>query len=631
MTTIITRRGTIVPGTTPAVGVAPSYASAATSAAMSAAMTAGPTGLDPYRPWSSAVLDGLLYVANGRDQPKRWDGASSFYNLGAAAATSFSLADSASGSTFPSGTVVRYRLVFRNSTVAKETCPQLASSDGFFADGAIGVSHTMTGTKDIDITWTDPGGEFDQVAIYRAPAGSDSYFLVATVTASTATYTDSTADSALDQTTDNLHVLRERTTLPPKFIGLAEHLNRLWGFEDRSTKLRYSQVADPLGELTQEDFPSLNFIHVAPEDGMGYLTAAHAHFDSFYVWKDRAAYEITGSSEATFGVRRMYADRGACNSRCVVETDGGYLAALDDQGLYLWGPGAQPIVAGAVPGDSEARIQPIWNRMNLAARDLFHVIHDRRNRVLHVWVALDHEPIPNVRVVYDYASNIFLSIDVAAWSTAGGEWVDALDTTHLMHGGDLGFVWEDGLGASEGVTTGDLTAAVTSGSALLVTCSGASFDTTIEGPLGAPYQRGTAGSDAVDTNRAAAVTSTAITPYYYSSSTPTSAETVYVGSIPAVARTGKFSFGTAEKKHIRMMELSFNSGFSGTLRVGTAQDDGSYTTKKNVDMSSDVRSIVSCDDRAWTWALELAQNAADAGFEVRGARVLVKTMADRKA
>lgn len=619
-------------GTTPAAGTTPSFASEPSKATISLNLTSGPTGLDPYRPWSTTVLDGLMYVANGFDQPKRWDGASAFYNLGANAATGFTVADSAGGSTFTSGVTVRYRLCFRNTTVAKETCPQLASSDPFFDNGAIGVAHTMVATRDIDITWTDPGGEWDKIAIYRALAGSDTYHRVALVTAATETYTDSIPDATLraDLATYPLHVPRTRTTLPPKFLAISDYLNRLWGFERTSTKLRYSQIADPTGELTQEDYPSLNYLQIVPEDGNGYLAAASAHYDSFFAWKDRAAYEITGASEATFGVQRMYADRGAFNQRCIVETDG-FLVILDQQGLYLWTPGGQPVVAAAVAGSSSSRLDDIWSRMNLSAAEGMFLQHDRDEKYVYAWVALDGEPVPNVRVVYDYADNKIVSVDVAVWGTAGGDVVDATMRPHAARGCDLGYLWEDAVGNSEGVTEGDLTATITTGTKLVITASGASIDTTTDGPVGAPYVRGVAGSAMVDTNRAYSVTGTTVVPYYYSSASPANTETLYFGAIPAVARLPKFSFGTADKKHIRRAIVDHDSGYSGTVTVKTAQDDGSFATKKNIDTSSTVRNTVPCDDRCWTWSMEFSQNGAGSGFAIRGVRVLVKSFTDRKA
>ncbi len=170
--------------------------------------SAGPTGLDETRPWITAVADGTFVLANGWDYCRYWDEGSNFYFLGANAPTTFAVADAAGGTTFPIGTVLVYYLVFYNSTLGKETAPQLTS-------GQYGVTHTMAATKDATITWTDPGGEYDKVRIYRRLQNSDNFRLVATVTASTATYTDSISDAAISAT---VYVWTYRTTLPPIFV-----------------------------------------------------------------------------------------------------------------------------------------------------------------------------------------------------------------------------------------------------------------------------------------------------------------------------------------------------------------------------------------------------------------------------
>lgn len=628
MTRLSGPKGSRIASSTTGVATAPVYASAPATATYAPNFTAGPTGLDPYRPWVTTTLDGLIYVANGYDQPKRWDGSTNFYNLGAAPATGFSLADSASGTTFTSGTNVRYKLVFRNSTIAKESPPQQASSDDYFDDGALAISHTMSGTKDIDVTWTDPGGEFDQVAIYRALAGSDTYHRVATVTASTETYTDSVADATLR--TNVKYRDRYATALPSKWEVVASHLGRLWGFPENSTKIEYSQQWDvsTQGELLQEDIAAQDFIDVSPEDGLGYLRAFVPHYDSAYVFKERGAYELSGDTAATFSVRRVYSSRGCLNQRCIAEVDG-VMLILDDRGLYMWAPGAEPQIAGTTQQDAESRLEPIWQRMNMSAAKSFFIVADRDDRTIKAFIALDYEPLPNVCVVYDYATNKFLSVDTTCYATAGGYFVETSGRVHETHGCDLGYAWEADVGTAEGVYAGDFTATVTSGSATLLTASGASLDTTIDGPAGAPFIRTDASGTELDNNRAYAATATSVTPYYYDASTVTAGDIVYVGTVPAVARTGKFSFGNPALKAIRQVVMEFDSGYSSTLTVQSAQDDGAFATLDTVDMTSNVRDIVPVNQRCWTWSLQLKQSVGGGGFSVRGARVKVRSLHSR--
>lgn len=606
-------------------GAGPSYVVASTDdlPVYNPNFSAGPTGLDPYRPWVEAVLDGLTYIANGYDQNKRWDGASTFYDMGATAPanTTFTLADASTGTAHTSGTTLRYYIAYRNSTVSKESAPELN------ANGVSGTTHTMSATKDVDISWTDPGGEWDKIAIYRAPQTSDTYHLVAYVDASDEAYTDSTPDSDLRVNLTTWKP-RLRLTLPPIFAGLAAYLNRLWGFTANSTNLYYSQAADPAGELLQEDFPDANILPIGPEDGLGEIRAAQGHHDSLFVFKERAAYEVTGDDPAVFTVRRLYSDRGALNRQCIVQAED-IMVILDHRGLYNWMPGAEPLISGATPGTKRSKLQPIWDRLNLSAWSTFHGVHDQRRRVVKFYVALDFEPTPNVRIVYDYANDRFVSVDVAVWGGAAGLLEDSFGAIHEVRGDDLGSVWEEEVGQAEGLTTGATSGTVTSSTLLLLTDSGATFDTTKDGPLGSPYQRGTSSSSPDDTNRAYAVTSTTITPYYCATANASANDTIWLGVIPATARLPKLGFGTHQKKDVIYANLEYDSGHSGTIEVLTAVDDGYYSSKSNVDMTSTVHAVVPCNDKGWTWSVEFSQNAASVGFSLRSMRLRVQQYPDR--
>ena len=601
--------------------------STATKIALSPNWTTGPSGKDKYRQPSRATLDGLTYYANGYDAPFSFNPSapSAFRDLGGAKPSTFAVSDAAGGSTFPAGTVLRYKLVFGNSSTGKKTAPQTSVIDG---ETVTYVEHTMANTRDVTITWTDPGGEYDKAYLYRALQDDDGFHYLATVTASTATYTDSSADASIRG--NDLIVERFRLTAPPTFEGLFSHLNKLWGWTRDSSILYFSQTARADGERVQEDFPDANYLAIGPEDGLGGIRAGFPHYDSVYVFKRRGCYEVQGSSIETFSVRRVYSDRGALNPNCLAAQEG-VVFILDDDGLYFWTPGAEPVVAGAETGRTESPLRPVWDRMNLAARNLFSIHARPSTRTIECYVALDFEPTPNVRIVYDYAANRFVSIDTLVETTAAGTLEDIGGALHDVRADDLGWLWENDYNQSQGVASGDVTGTVTSGSASSVTCSSAAFGTTaLTGPAGAPFERYSSAGVVLDQNRAYTNTATALTPLYYSTADVTAGDTVALGVIPAVLTLPKMFFDTQKAKEVQQVVISHDNGVSGSIKIETATNENSYARKSpEPSLSSRVQSTVPCRDFGFTWSLQISQRYANLGFSLRGVWVYYREGLDR--
>lgn len=628
--TLLLRRGWV--GTLPAgsgsftIPTVPT-SSTAVKVALNPNWTSGPTGKDPYRQWSRTVLDGLAYYANGYDQPWSFNPAapSAFRDLGGASPTTFAVTDAAGGSAHAAGTVLRYKLVFGNSTTGKKTAPQTSTISGELVTY---VQYTMAATRDSYITWTDPGGEYDKAYIYRALQDDDGFHFVASVTASTAAYTDAKSDTTIRS--EDLIVERYRLTAPPIFEAVASHLNKLWGWTSESSLLKFSQTARADSERVQEDFPDENFIPIGPEDGLGGIRAMLPHYSSAFLFKRRGCYELAGSSLATFESRRVYSDRGVLHHTCMAAQEG-VVFLLDEDGLYLWTPGAEPVVAGAKPGVSESPIRSIWDRMNLAARKKFSVHVRPELRVVECYVALDSEPVPNTRVVYDYVANQFVSIDTLVWATCAGTLEDAQGTPHSVRVDDLGWLWENDYNQSEGVASGDVTGTVTSGSATLLTCSAAAFAATaLAGPTGAPFERYSSAGVVLDQNRAYTASGTELTPLYYSSESVSAGNTVAVGVIPAVFTLPKLTWNDPRRKDVQQVIFGHDNGVSGSFKVETAVDEGSYAAKTpEPSLSSRVQSIVTCYDHAATWSLQVSQRYANLGFSFRAAWIYYRLGLDR--
>lgn len=580
--------GAVTPIPTPAATV---------KTALAPNFAAGPTGKDETRPWSDAVVDGVPWFANGWDQPWRWNESGTAYDIGSVAPSTFAPSTTvATNNWLANGVTADYYFVFAVSSLGKETAPQLTG-----AAYGVSITNSAGAGRAVLITWTDPGGEFDQARIYRRMAGSGNYRLVATVTASTATYTDDTADVNVSATP---YVWTYRTTLPPIFKAVASFQNRAWGWTGEDSTAYYGQQARADSRDVTQDFPAENILPIGMNDDSGPIVSMREHFGVLYAKKRHGVYAIDGTDAATFGVTRIYSERGTISHRTAVETDG-FVIDVDERGVYLWSPGGEPIVAGSAPGAKDSPLSPLWDRLNLSAGDTFHAINDRTKGLYVLFVALDFEPVANYPILYDYRNNRFLT-DPTFYSSAAGYLLDAYGVPHRCRVDDLGLLWEDDFGSSDGVLAGTAGAPLTAGTALLWTCGAASFDTTFaSGVLGSAIERYASTGALVDQNRCFAVTGTTLTPLYFDTdSTPAAGQTCKVGVIPAVFQLGKLGFGTSRMKHATCLTIEHDvEPATTTMLIEHATDDDAFATLESVDLSTgDGRMIVGgLSARGWFW------------------------------
>ena len=576
--------------------------------------TAGPTSFDPYRPWSVAGIDGLVYIANGFDQPQRWNGASAQYNMGAASPTTFSISLVVGAATFANGTVHNYYLVFYNSVTGKETAPQLTA-----AVPGVESTNTSGAGRDFKIDWTDPVGEYDKARVYRRAQNADGYFLVSTTAIATATYTDTTVDATL--ITNAVYIKTYRPTLPPIFDWIEGHQGRLFGGFRDSTNVHYSQATRIDAHLRIEDFPDASILQPGSEDGSGGTVKMLSHNTAAYFFQRRGCYEMTGSEPATWAIRRINSDRGCIARRCALPIDENALV-LDEKGLYWWTTSGEAIVAGAASDARESPLQPTWDRMNLGAADTFFALLDPRNRTAYFFIALDFEPIPNVAVVFDYSRNIFVGIDTMVWSQAGGILIDASGRRHVIRACDMGYAWEMGYAESEGVFAGASTGVLTAANRVTISDGLATFNTTAAtGVIGAPMERYETDGTLLDQNRVSAAAANDLAQFYFPTDLPAIGQSVAIGVIPAVARTPRMTFGSPEKKWVRRVIVEHDNGVAGNLRADTGINEASLVLAKEFDLTTNIRTIVPVADRCWTWTFQISQRYANLGFAVRGVTV----------
>lgn len=583
------------------------------------------TGKCRYRPWVTTIASDYLFVANGWDQPFYFTGAA-YADMGSVEPTTGGGSTTGATGWVANGVTVAYYIVWRNSTLGKETAPH-----------AFTVANSSGGTRDIAITWTDPGiAEFDKARIYRALAATGAYYKVADVTIATATYTDSATDATVGA--NAAYVRRWRTTKPPIFRVIAAHGNRIWGATGKDALLYYGQVWRTDGEFVLDDFPSAGattsggVLPVAPNDGFGPITAVVSYFESLYVFKQRACYRVTGSTVATFSVELVFSDRGCVAQRTakVVEDR---LYFLDVQGIYRMTPDGTLEPAAALKDTNESPLGPIWNRLNLDAAQFFNAAVDEQNGYYYLSVALDDDPVPLYIVPFDFRRNRYVSIDTNVCAMALGRLQDASGLQHFIRLDDLADVMEEAVLDADVVPSGTLAPIVTANTALgVLTASAASFYTTSGGLAGASVERYSSAGVVLDRNRIAANTGTTITLLYYSAEAVTNAADVLgIGPIPACFRSGSLDFGdTRHKKKVASAIFQYDLAASSTIKVQGFADSQSDVLLKDFALSrTQEEQLVPVRQWGFAWGFQVSNRAANEPWSISAVDIELSSGGDR--
>lgn len=588
------------------------------------------TGKDAHRPWIAADLDGYRFFANGFDQPWWWDLGSNAYDMGSTVPTTFSGAtQSTAGNWLPDTESRTYRVAYRNSTTGKETAPQeftVTNSAG--ADRAVRISDSGSAS-----------GEFDQVAIYRALKGTGSFVKVAFVASGSMPYDDETDEDTVRSATP--YVRRYRTTKPPVFVGVAAAWGRVLGWTGNDSNLYYGQAARTDGEFVAGDFPSANILQIGPTDGLGEITAVREWYSQILVFKRRAVYAIDGAFGTSPGdhlqlqVRALFTERGCLAPRTIVVADD-ILLALDERGVIAFDGGGRPVLVGATEETRDSPLESVWARLNRDAARYWHAQLDEENGLVYFHVALDYSPVPNYRVTFNYRENVYVSVDPYFWSHATGYLDDAAGRQHLCRLDFLGFIWEDAVGNTNGVSTGDLVADVSGGDVQTISCSAAAFDTTDTAGLpGARFDRYDSGGDVIETNLVASGTSTSLSPFFWSATAVASSQSVAVGVIPARFRTPLLHFLTTNRKVIARMEVNHEIEASSVdmLFRGRCDDEsfarlGTNSGEVALDGSDGVTNV-SIEQYGRAWQLEGSQRRAGLDFALLSIDVQARTRKDR--
>ena len=357
------------------------------------------TSFGSQRATQFAQLGTNLYIAGGR--LAKWaGGANNIFRCGIPAHGSApSVAVNAGAGTFSAVTGYSYMFCFYNSTLGLES------------DWSPVSSSTGTFTNKLRVEVTTPtaapaAAGVDKKRIYRTLDGGATYYLLSTENLATATYNDTTADSAL---TTAASASGFKALPPDSTYVLATYANRLWCIDSTNPFIIKFSDAYTGSDINLEYWPTDNYVVSSqPVTGL-YVTPGR-----MLVFHPRGVSQITGGSIEDFLFSPLHQGAGTVFPSSIT-SDGATVAFLSERGFVRM-DGAE---------------------VNLISREIDDDIRS--------YLSLDYNANLYVSGAFDATIRQFVwslsaqSTAGAPWEVAGSgalaEWEDA--TTHATD------VWED--------------------------------------------------------------------------------------------------------------------------------------------------------------------------------------------
>lgn len=566
---------------------------------------------DTYRSVCTIESDGVILQANGynlpwlvNDSAEPWTAEAlggSPPGEGEHTANIVAIALDAGGSYLANNESATYYFTLRNDRIGIETAPQslsITNSSGF----ARGVTATWSDTG-LAVYWT-------HIVIYRRFKDASGFKEIAKVTVATGTYTDDTTWAALE--TKDAYLPRYRRSPPPYFKSIAECRQRIFGVTGKDNSLWHGQLPDIIGgEFVQVDFYREE--KIGPGDSFGNCLAVVEHDGFLYIFKEEAIYMLEGDDPDNWTIRRTHAKRGCLTQRMIVPVRE-YFAFLDRDGLHLWTPGGDPVMAGADAGSNFSPLEPRWKSMNLAARELFDMAFHDDTGEIELLVATDGWPMPNRRIVYSTDEGCFTA-DEECYGTALGTLKDAGGDRHFCRGDELGFLWDQYLGLREGCTSGPTSGTMDSSTtALAWSIDTVTFIASISGVPGCPVERFSAAGVLIDTNRIYDGGLNSLTPLYWRPTAVASGQTVQIAGITYLVELPPRDGGTPRDKRFNFLIFEFEQEDPGVeCEIQTNVDKAGWRTIATYDLAVPKAQPVFTDDFGSRLALRIVQRGIDGG------------------
>lgn len=288
------------------------------TSAITAVFTKGTTAQTSFQ-----KAGNFVYACDGTSAWK-WNGTTQT-NMGIAAPVVTPSLTFSSGSLSPSSGY-QYVYAYKNSSTGHiSTASPASANTGGLTSKNISVSYSAS---------ADP--QVDKIQIYRTADGGSSYYLLVEVANATSSYTDSTADSGLN----NLIVapLAHANDPPPSGISLLVwHMGRLWAASGNT--LYFSGGPDTTNGVGQEAWPPANNFTVP-----GAITRLASTSQGLVVFTSDNAFVVGGIDSSSFTAPQLWQENfGVSNQNCVAQ-DGDLLFVLTTKGqLFEIGGSLQEI------------------------------------------------------------------------------------------------------------------------------------------------------------------------------------------------------------------------------------------------------------------------------------------------
>lgn len=258
----------------------------------------------------SVVNRDLLFLVNGVDENKKWNG-TTLTKMGVAAPTTAPSAATNGGGVL-TGTY-QWKVTFVTAT---------AESNGSPASNQLTLSSNQVLLSSIP---TSPDPQVLRRRIYRTAAGGSTYLFVGQINDNTTTtFVDNTPDASLGATIPTRNH-------PPERGSLIEHFkHRLWiaGDPNNPRRLYFSEFFEP------ESWPPTYYVDIPMVPG-DRITAIKAMGDMLVIYGHNAPFLLIGETSFDFTVKRSLAQVGTDSAESVVTVENAHIYA-GRMGVYAF-------------------------------------------------------------------------------------------------------------------------------------------------------------------------------------------------------------------------------------------------------------------------------------------------------
>lgn len=351
--------------------------------------------------------DGVLYMVNGVDLPRRWDGITEEAEFaGIAAPTASEMAAFAAAGAGAGSLNGDYKVFVRyldDAGIPSNFSALPGTSLALVNDGSISYTGIPVTTPLHPGAPPYPLEPADRVAkreIWRNTHGQEvTWYLDVTIEDNETTTASSTKTDEQLRAGDALRMYAsDGGPSAYRFVPPPEHMAVVVNYKDRfyfgaSTDLDYrstimwSEAAEP------ESVPEVNAATLQEDGDM--ITGLVVVGPHLYITKTRHIYRYSTAGRPRYDSSAvLVAERGQINPRCHARVEG-QVFFLDQLGAWLFnGNGVTPI-------DKPIR-DYITERINWDASDTFHVSRAFDEEAVRFFVALDDDTSPNHALSYDY-------------------------------------------------------------------------------------------------------------------------------------------------------------------------------------------------------------------------------------